>query len=105
MLTHHNLTAAMLLLINNDIVSDPEKAVILTLLPLYHIYALVVMMGACLHLGSTLVLLSRFEPNSFLKTLQNYKVWLLLLLFCFGPSIRSLFGFTIYYFGVSLFII
>lgn len=72
MITHYNLVAGMTVLFGDNIV--PEDAVVLNLLPFYHIYALVVMMGGCLHLGSKLVLLSRFEPNSFLKTLQDYKV-------------------------------
>jgi len=72
MITHYNLVAGMTVLFGDNIV--PEDAVVLNLLPFYHIYALVVMMGGCLHLGSKLVLLSRFEPNSFLKTLQDYKI-------------------------------
>jgi len=77
MITHYNLVAGMTVLFGDEIV--PEDAVVLNLLPFYHIYALVFMMGGCLHLGSKLVLLSRFEPNSFLKTLQDYEVWLVFL--------------------------
>ena len=72
MITHYNLIAGMVVLFQDNIV--PEDAVVLNLLPFYHIYALLVMMGGCLHLGSKLVLLSRFEPNSFLKAMQDYKV-------------------------------
>ena len=78
MITHHNLVAALILIFNDDIF--PDKAVVLNLLPFYHIYALLVMMGGCLHLGRQLVLLPRFEPEAFLKTLQDYKVSLLFIM-------------------------
>ena len=78
MITHHNLVAAVTLIFHDDIF--PDKAVVLNLLPFYHIYALLVMMGGCLHLGRQLVLLPRFEPEAFLKTLQDYKVSLLFIM-------------------------
>lgn len=74
-LTHHNLVSALLTLLVDNPLS--RGGVVLSLLPFFHIYAMVCMMGAALHLGTKLVLLTRFEPNSFLKTLQDYKVRLL----------------------------
>lgn len=71
-LTHHNLVSALLTLLVDNPLS--RGGVVLSLLPFFHIYAMVCMMGAGLHLGTKLVLLTRFEPNSFLKTLQDYKV-------------------------------
>lgn len=72
MITHYNLVAGLAILFENNIV--PDDAIVLNLLPFFHIYALLLMMGGCLQLGSKLVVLSRFEPMSFLKTLQDYKV-------------------------------
>ena len=69
----------MAVILNSDVFPDREKTIVLTLLPFYHIYALMVMLGAGLRIGSKQVLLSRFEPNSFLKVIQDYKVWLSLL--------------------------
>ncbi|KAL9952230.1 hypothetical protein ACROYT_G039452 [Oculina patagonica] len=72
MMTHYNLIAGLALLFDNNIV--PDDAIVLNILPFYHIYALLVMMGGCLQAGSKLVVLSRFEPVSFLKAMQDYKV-------------------------------
>ena len=72
MITHHNLVAGLSVLFASDVF--PDDAVVLNLLPFFHIYALLVMMGLCLHVGSKLVVLSRFEPDSFLKVMQDYKV-------------------------------
>lgn len=74
MLTHYNLISGMAVILNADVFPDREKTIFLTLLPFYHIYALIGMLGAGLRIGSKQVLLSRFEPNSFLKTIQDYKV-------------------------------
>ena len=73
MMTHYNLVAGLAILFDQNVV--PDDAVVLNLLPFYHIYALLVMMGGCLQAGSKLVVLSRFEPMSFLKAIQDYKVW------------------------------
>ena len=73
MVTNYNLVAGLAILSDSNIV--PDDAVVLNLLPFYHIYALLVMMGGCLQAGSKLVVLSRFEPMSFLKAIQDYKVW------------------------------
>lgn len=74
MLTHYNLTSALTVILNDDVFPDREKTIFLTLMPFYHIYALLVMLGAALRIGSKQVLLSRFEPNPFLKAIQDYKV-------------------------------
>lgn len=72
MITHLNLVSGLAVLTDNNFF--PDDAVILNLLPFYHIYALLVMMGGCLDAGCKLVLLSRFEPVSFLKAIQDFKV-------------------------------
>lgn len=72
MMTHHNLVAGLVLLMDDNVF--PDDAIVLNLLPFYHIYALLCMMGGCLEAGCKLVLLSRFEPVSFLKAIQEYKV-------------------------------
>lgn len=73
MVTHHNMVAGLVLIFENNIF--PDDAIVLNLLPFYHIYALLLMMGGCLKAGCKIVLLSRFEPVSFLKAIQDYKVW------------------------------
>lgn len=72
MVTHDNLVSELATLIGCNLF--PDYGIVLNLLPFYHIYALVAMMGGFLKLGSKLVVLSRFEPISFLKAIQDYKV-------------------------------
>lgn len=43
-------------------------------LPLFHIYGLVCLLCLCLHKGTRLVIMPSFTPESFLETLQTYKV-------------------------------
>ena len=61
MLTHRNLTA------NQDQVSQTRMAiteddVVLAVLPLFHIYALNVGLGASIHAGASVLLVERFDP-------------------------------------------
>ena len=72
MITHHNLVAGLSVLFSCDVF--PADSAVLTLLPFYHIYALLCMMGGCLQLGCKVVVMMRFEPDSFLKVMQDYKV-------------------------------
>ncbi|RMX50070.1 hypothetical protein pdam_00002888 [Pocillopora damicornis] len=72
MITHHNLVAGLSVLFSCDVF--PADSAVLTLLPFYHIYALLCMMGGCLQLGCKVVVMMRFEPDSFLKVMQDYKI-------------------------------
>ena len=50
------------------------EEVFLGLLPFYHIYGLIPIMGAALDTGTTLVTLPKFEPVSFLSTVEKYRM-------------------------------
>ena len=50
----------------------------LLILPFFHIYGLGVI-NAALFTGTTIIPLDAFEPNLFLKTVQNHRIELLLL--------------------------
>ena len=50
-----------------------EQPVTLCVLPLYHIYALNVTMGATMYCGGKIVMLPKFEPKSFIEALETYK--------------------------------
>ena len=73
MITHYNMIAQIRLLFKDGPPLEDVR-VVLNVLPFYHIYGLAIIMGGRLCLGSKLVLLSRFEPHSFLQAIQDYKV-------------------------------
>jgi long-chain acyl-CoA synthetase len=48
--------------------------VVLTVLPLYHIYGLNVVLGTALHAGAAVVLAERFDPGETLDLIDRYRV-------------------------------
>lgn len=76
MLTHYNIIANIC-----QYTSLPDKYndddVFLGLLPMFHIYGLVVILLSGLALGKKIVTLMKFELEPFLKTIQDYKVTLM----------------------------
>ena len=48
--------------------------VVLALLPFYHIYGMAVSICRCLKDGNTVVVLPKFQPKTFLRAIQEYKV-------------------------------
>ena len=75
MLTHRAILSNVLQC--NAAVFEPGVAgpiVTLVLLPMFHIYGFAVITLGGLVKGATLVTLSRFEPEAFLKALQDYRV-------------------------------
>jgi acyl-CoA synthetase (AMP-forming)/AMP-acid ligase II len=72
MLTHRNVVAniAQFLTIDGDHADD----VAIGILPFYHIYGMVVVMGTMLRAGGTIVTLPRFEIEAFLTAMQKYRV-------------------------------
>jgi len=72
MLTHRNLVANCCQCL--QAVPPPEAAVWLAFLPMFHIYGFTVLTVCGLACGQTLVTLPRFEPETFLKALQDYRV-------------------------------
>lgn len=74
MLTHHNVVANMCQMDGLDYFRRDD--VLLCVLPLFHIYGLVVVLNMGLHLGATIVISPRFDLEQFLSTIQKYSVTL-----------------------------
>ena len=75
MITHYNFIAQIRLLFKDGPPLE-DMATVINVLPFFHIYGLAIILGGRLYLGSRLVVLSRFEPYTFLKAIQDYKVCL-----------------------------
>jgi acyl-CoA synthetase (AMP-forming)/AMP-acid ligase II len=71
MLTHRNLVANLLQL---EAVERSGLHAFIAVLPFFHIYGLVVILNFGLRIGTTIVTLPRFEPESFLKALGDWRV-------------------------------
>ncbi|XP_070579481.1 uncharacterized protein [Ptychodera flava] len=74
MLTHYNLIANVQQLIAPGLLDLGERDVLLGVLPFFHIYGLVVVLALGLRQGTKLVTLPQFEPEAFLRTMQDHKV-------------------------------
>lgn len=72
MLTHSNLVANIRQM--EGLCYFFETDTLICVLPLFHIYGLVVVLNMGLYTGSTIVMLPRFDLESFLKTAQDYDV-------------------------------
>jgi acyl-CoA synthetase (AMP-forming)/AMP-acid ligase II len=72
MLTHHNLVANICQM--EGLSYFYETDTLICVLPLFHIYGLVVVLNMGLYSGSTIVTMPRFELESFLKAVQDYEV-------------------------------
>jgi acyl-CoA synthetase (AMP-forming)/AMP-acid ligase II len=74
MLTHYNLVANMCQMDGLDYFHKDDT--LLCVLPLFHIYGLVVVLNMGLHLGTTIVMMPRFDLEQFLNLIQKYRVTL-----------------------------
>ncbi|HEX8459697.1 MAG TPA: AMP-binding protein [Pyrinomonadaceae bacterium] len=74
MLTHRNLIANVLQVQACELVAESDTLV--CVLPLFHIYGMVVIMNVGLYAGATIVFMPRFELEIFLRVLQDYGVTL-----------------------------
>jgi acyl-CoA synthetase (AMP-forming)/AMP-acid ligase II len=72
MLTHHNLVANIRQM--EGLCYFDETDTLICVLPLFHIYGLVVVLNMGLYSGVTIVTMPRFELESFLKAVQQYEV-------------------------------
>lgn len=72
MLTHYNLVANLCQMEGLDYFYETDT--LICVLPLFHIYGLVVVLNMGLYTGSTIVLMPRFDLESFLKAAQDYDV-------------------------------
>ncbi len=74
MLTHYNLVANMRQMDGLDYFNRDD--ILLCVLPLFHIYGLVVVLNMGLHLGATIVMTPRFDLEQFLGLIEKYRVTL-----------------------------
>jgi acyl-CoA synthetase (AMP-forming)/AMP-acid ligase II len=74
MLTHYNLVANMCQMDGLDYFHQDD--ILICVLPLFHIYGLVVVLNMGLHLGATIVTMPRFDLEQFLSMIQKYRVTL-----------------------------
>lgn len=74
MLTHHNIVANMCQMDGLDYFCHDDM--LLCVLPLFHIYGLVVVLNMGLHLGSTIVIMPRFDLEQFLEAIEKYRITL-----------------------------
>ena len=72
MLTHHNLVSNLVQ--THAVEGLTETAVLIGILPFYHIYGMVVIMSGALRWGATIVTMPRFELEQFLELLQTHGV-------------------------------
>src|SRR6266566_8580414 len=74
MLTHYNLVANMRQMDGLQYFTRDDT--LLCVLPLFHIYGLVVVLNMGLHMGATIVTMPRFDLEQFLGLIQKYRVTL-----------------------------
>ncbi len=74
MLTHYNLVANIRQM--EGLCYFTENDTLICVLPLFHIYGLVVILNMGLYTGSTIVTMPRFDLEQFLKAISDYKVTL-----------------------------
>jgi acyl-CoA synthetase (AMP-forming)/AMP-acid ligase II len=74
MLTHYNLVANMRQMDGLEYFCKDDT--LLCVLPLFHIYGLVVVLNMGLHMGATVVMMPRFDLEQFLSLVQKHRVTL-----------------------------
>ncbi|RMF91926.1 MAG: 4-coumarate--CoA ligase family protein [Nitrospinota bacterium] len=72
MLTHYNLTSNIRQLLANGLIN--RYSVLLDFLPFYHIYGMTVLMSAGFAVGTTQVVMPRFDPETCLELIQRYRI-------------------------------
>jgi long-chain acyl-CoA synthetase len=77
MLTHRNLIANLEQMSEVPLLAAAESDVVLLVLPLFHIYALNVILGLTLRAGATAVLQERFDPVASLDAIERHRVTVL----------------------------
>ncbi len=75
-LTHANLFLNAMIASERNVADIHEDDVLLTVLPLFHIFAMTVLMNAGLYRGLTNVLLTRFDGHKVLHLMQEHGVTL-----------------------------
>lgn len=77
MLTHGNLLANLDQMGEVPLLAEAETDVVLLVLPMFHIYALNVILGLTMRAGATAVLLERFDPGASLEAIERHRVTVL----------------------------
>jgi acyl-CoA synthetase (AMP-forming)/AMP-acid ligase II len=72
MLTHHNLVANLCQMDGLEYFRETDT--LICVLPLFHIYGLVVVLNKGLQMGATIVTMPRFELEDFLRAARDYGV-------------------------------
>lgn len=75
MLTHYNLVANLCQMEGLEFFAGNDT--IVSVLPMFHIYGLMVVLNLGLYQGATIVTIPRFDLESFLQILQDYDVTLM----------------------------
>ena len=74
MLNHSNLVSCMCQLDQTRSVIQQPSDVLLVSLPLFHLYALMVMLFCGIRKGASVLILPKFEPDSLLHSISDYRV-------------------------------
>ena len=74
MLTHNNLVSCMCQLDQTRSVIQQPSDVLLVNLPLFHLYALMVILFCGIRKGASVLILPKFEPDSLLHSISDYRV-------------------------------
>ncbi|MGH2728788.1 MAG: long-chain-fatty-acid--CoA ligase [Actinomycetota bacterium] len=77
MLTHENLLANLDQMSKVPVLAETEDDVVLLALPLFHIYALNVILGLTMRAGATAVLMERFDAVGSLENVERHGVTVL----------------------------
>ena len=76
MLTHHNITSNVSQMHHPELFELGEHSRLVVVVPFFHIYGMVIIMAMSMRYGSQFAVLPKFEPETFLATLQNQKTTL-----------------------------
>ncbi|MEM2412873.1 MAG: long-chain fatty acid--CoA ligase [Candidatus Bathyarchaeia archaeon] len=85
MLTHMNLVSNAVMC-REWLQANEGEEVVLTVLPLFHIYGMTTSMNAPIFFAGTMVLLPRFDPVAVLQAIQKYRVTV----FCGAPTMYAM---------------
>lgn len=73
-LTHGNFIAAGLMIVDDQEVEGRNDNVMLIVLPLFHVFGLVVLLYAQLQRGNTVVIMGRYDLEMLLRAVERYRV-------------------------------
>ncbi|KAL9258266.1 putative CoA ligase CCL7 [Drosera capensis] len=73
-LTHGNFIAAGLMIVDDQDVEGRNDNVMLIVLPLFHVFGLVVLLYSQLQRGNTVVIMGRYDLEMLLRAVERYRV-------------------------------